>query len=108
MAGVCVIVASWGGVSMADAPKSDATWTQRMVPVPVWSLLLLGAAMAGGGGALGFLSQDAQAGQIEDTRTDAQLEALGASLRRIEGRLDAIDRQLSAVASMAHTHTGVR
>lgn len=93
---------------MADAPKSDATWTQRMVPVPVWSLLLLGAAMAGGGGALGFLSQDAQAGQIEDTRTDAQLEALGASLRRIEGRLDAIDRQLSAVASMAHTHTGVR
>jgi len=93
---------------MADTGASDTAWTRRMVPVPVWSLLLLGAAMAGGGGALGIMSQDAQAGQIEDTRTDAQLEALGASLRRIEGRLDAIDRQLSTVASMAHTHTGAR
>ena len=93
---------------MADPVRSDSTWTHRMVPVPVWSLLLLGAAMAGGGGALGIMSQDAQAGQIEDMRTDAQLEALGASLRRIEGRLDAIDRQMSTVAAMAHTHTGVR
>lgn len=93
---------------MADPVRSDSTWTHRMVPVPVWSLLLLGAAMAGGGGALGIMSQDAQAGQVEDMRTDAQLEALGASLRRIEGRLDAIDRQMSTVAAMAHTHTGVR
>lgn len=93
---------------MPEAPKADATWTQRMVPVPVWSLLLLGAAMAGGGGAVGMLSKDAQAGQVDDTRTEAKLEAVGASLRRIEGRLDAIERQLSAVASMAHTHTGGR
>ena len=93
---------------MADIAKTDGTWTQRMVPVPVWSLLLLGGAMAGGGGALGIMSQDAQAGQVDDLRTDAKLEGLSASLRRIEGRLDAIDRQLSPVATMAHTHTGVR
>jgi hypothetical protein len=93
---------------MTDNAAPSATWTQRLVPVPVWSLLLLGGAMAGGGGALGIMSQDAQAGQVDDLRTDAKLEGLSASLRRIEGRLDAIDRQLSTVASMAHTHTGGR
>lgn len=93
---------------MADNTAPSATWTQRMVPVPVWSLLLLGAAMAGGGGALGVLSTDAQASQVQETQSTAQLESLGASLRRIEGRLDAIDRQLSTVAAMAHTHTGGR
>lgn len=93
---------------MADNTAPSATWTQRMVPVPVWSLLLLGAAMAGGGGALGVLSTDAQAGQVQEAHSTAQLESLGASLRRIEGRLDAIDRQLSTVAAMAHTHTGGR
>ncbi len=93
---------------MADNATPSATWTQRMVPVPVWSLLILGAAMAGGGGALGVLSTDAQAGQVQGAQSTAQLESLSASLRRIEGRLDAIDRQLSTVAAMAHTHTGGR
>lgn len=91
---------------MGEPARHDAAWTQKMVPVPVWSLLLLGAAMAGGGGVLGAMTSDAQAGQVEDQQTDAQLESLGATLRRIEGRLDAIDRQLATVASMAHQHTG--
>ena len=93
---------------MADNTAQSATWTHRMVPVPVWSLLIIGAAMAGGGGALGVLSTDAQAGQVQEAQSTAQLESLSASLRRIEGRLDAIDRQLSTVAAMAHTHTGGR
>jgi hypothetical protein len=37
----------------------------------------------------------------------SQLEQIISSQRRIEGRLDAIERQLATVASMAHTHTGV-
>jgi hypothetical protein len=91
---------------MGEPARPEAAWTQKMVPVPVWSLLLLGAAMAGGGGALGVLSSDAQAGDVQELQRDAELESFGATLRRIEGRLDAIDRQLATVASMAHQHTG--
>lgn len=91
---------------MGEPARPDVAWTQKMVPVPVWSLLLLGAAMAGGGGALGVLSSDAQAGDRQDNMVDAELESFGATLRRIEGRLDAIDRQLATVASMAHQHIG--
>ncbi len=91
---------------MGEPARPDAAWAQKMVPVPVWSLLLLGAAMAGGGGVLGVLSSDAQAGDVQESQMDAELESLGATLRRIEGRLDAIDRQLATVASMAHQHTG--
>jgi hypothetical protein len=35
------------------------------------------------------------------------MEQMLSSQRRIEGRLDAIERQLATVAAMAHTHTGV-
>jgi hypothetical protein len=34
------------------------------------------------------------------------MEQMLSSQRRIEGRLDAIERQLATVAAMAHTHTG--
>lgn len=91
---------------MGEPARPDVAWTQKMVPVPVWSLLLLGAAMAGGGGVLGVMTSDAQAGDHKESAMDAELESLGATLRRIEGRLDAIDRQLATVASMAHQHTG--
>ena len=37
----------------------------------------------------------------------AQIEQILSGQRRIEGRLDAIERQLATVAAMAHTHTGV-
>ena len=36
----------------------------------------------------------------------AQIEQILSSQRRIEGRLDAIERQTATVAAMAHTHTG--
>jgi len=85
---------------MAEAP---VPWTSRLVPVPVWALLLLGGAMAGGGSVVGFQQAEAANAPAVDA---AQIEQILSSQRRIEGRLDAIERQLSAVASMAHTHTG--
>jgi len=88
---------------VADSTTSPA-WTQRLVPVPVWALMLVGAAMAGGGGVLGMQSAEAKVGPQVDS---AQIEQILSSQRRIEGRLDAIERQLATVAAMAHTHTGV-
>ncbi len=82
--------------------ETPTAWTQKMVPVPVWALMALGAAMAGGGGLLG-MSQAEASGNIDP----AQMEQMLSSQRRIEGRLDAIERQLATVAAMAHTHTGV-
>ena len=86
------------------ADSTTTAWTQRLVPVPVWALMLIGAAMAGGGGVLGMQSAEAKSTpQVES----AQIEQILSSQRRIEGRLDAIERQLATVAAMAHTHTGV-
>lgn len=86
---------------MADA---HAPWTSRLVPVPVWALLLVGGAMAGGGSIVGFQQAAAAGAPPMDS---AQIEQILSSQRRIEGRLDAIERQLATVAAMAHTHTGV-
>lgn len=89
---------------MVAAETTTSAWTQRLVPVPVWALIMVGAAMAGGGGVLGMQSAEAN----DEPQVDAaQIEAMLSSQRRIEGRLDAIERQLATVAAMAHTHTGV-
>lgn len=88
---------------MVAAETTPAAWTQRLVPVPVWSLILLGGAFAGGGVGFGIKSAEAGAAPQVDA---AQIEAILSSQRRIEGRLDAIERQLATVAAMAHTHTG--
>jgi len=87
---------------VSDSANSTA-WSQRLVPVPVWALIMVGAAMAGGGGVLGMQSAEAKTGPQIDA---AQIEAILSSQRRIEGRLDAIERQTATVAAMAHTHTG--
>ena len=87
---------------VSDSTTTQA-WTQRLVPVPVWALMLVGAAMAGGGGVLGMQSAEAKVGAPIDS---AQIEQILSSQRRIEGRLDAIERQTATVAAMAHTHTG--
>lgn len=88
---------------MADN-QAQVAWSQRLVPVPVWALMMIGAAMAGGGGVLGMKSAEASGGPQIDA---AQIQQILSSQSRIEGRLDAIERQLATVASMAHQHTGV-
>ena len=90
---------------MVAAETTPAAWTQRLVPVPVWALIMIGAAMAGGGGILGMQSAEAKGNAPIDA---AQIEQILSSQRRIEGRLDAIERQTATVAAMAHTHTGVQ
>ena len=90
---------------MVSDSTTTTAWTQRLVPVPVWALIMIGAAMAGGGGVLGMQSAEAKADPQIDS---AQMEQILSSQRRIEGRLDAIERQLATVAAMAHTHTGVQ
>jgi hypothetical protein len=90
---------------MVSDSANTTAWTQRLVPVPVWALIMVGAAMAGGGGVLGMKSAEAKADPQIDS---AQMEQILSSQRRIEGRLDAIERQLATVAAMAHTHTGVQ
>ncbi len=88
---------------MVAADPTTPAWTQRLVPVPVWSLILLGGAFAGGGVGFGLKSAEASSAPQVDS---AQIEQILSSQRRIEGRLDAIERQLATVAAMAHTHTG--
>lgn len=88
---------------MVAAESTTPAWTQRLVPVPVWTLILIGGAMAGGG--VGFGLKSAEASSVPQVDA-AQIEAILSSQRRIEGRLDAIERQLATVAAMAHTHTG--
>lgn len=85
--------------------STTPAWTHRLVPVPVWALIMVGAAMAGGGGVLGMQSAEAKSNAPIDA---AQIEQILSSQRRIEGRLDAIERQTATVAAMAHTHTGVQ
>ena len=83
--------------------ETPTPWTSKLVPVPVWALMMLGAAMAGGGSVVGFQQAEAANTPVVDA---AQIEQILSSQRRIEGRLDAIERQLATVAAMAHTHTG--
>ena len=71
-------------------------WTDRLVSVPVWSLMLIGAATVGGTGiAGGYLSEAKAAPAIaaEDV-TDMR-----ATLARIDGRLEGMERQGATLAS---------
>jgi hypothetical protein len=78
---------------------TPAPWTNRMVPVPVWSLLALGAALAGGGGVLGMASQQAEASSLHVANsadiTRQEAEDIRSTLARIEGRILSIERQVA-------------
>jgi hypothetical protein len=78
---------------MAEA--QTARWTDRLVPVPVWTLLVVGAAMVGGTGAVGYFSEARAtpaipAEDISDMRT---------ILARIDGRLEGMEREGAALRS---------
>lgn len=78
-------------------------WTNRMVPVPVWSLMALGAALAGGGGFLGMASQQAEASSLQVANSadisKQEAEDIRSTLARIEGRILSIERQVADLKS---------
>lgn len=71
-------------------------WTDRLVSVPVWSLMLIGAATVGGTGIAGSYISEAKAApaiaqeDVSDMRT---------MLARIDGRLEGMERQAASVGS---------
>jgi len=91
------------------AHDAGSVWTQRLVPVPVWSLMLLGAAMVGGGGVAGVLTTQAEAAENVAPVDVAEIRA---SLSRIEGALDGMVRiqaaQQSHLDSLRRDLNGLR
>lgn len=73
-----------------------ARWSDRLVPVPVWSLMLLGAAMVGGGGLAGGYFSEAQAGQALRPEDVVDMRTI---LARIDGRLEGMEREGAALRS---------
>ena len=79
---------------MAEAAPSR--WSDRLVPVPVWSLMLLGAAMVGGGGLAGGYWSEAQAAPAIAAEDVTDMRAI---LARIDGRLEGMERQAATLGS---------
>lgn len=77
---------------MPDA--QTARWTDRLVPVPVWSLMLLGAAMVGGGGLAGGYFSEAHAGQALRPEDVVDMRTI---LARIDGRLEGMERDAASL-----------
>lgn len=67
-----------------------ARWSDRLVPVPVWSLLLVGAAMVGGGAIGGGYLSEAQAQPAMRAEDVADMRSI---LARIDGRLEGMERE---------------
>lgn len=79
---------------MAEAAPSR--WSDRLVPVPVWSLMLLGAAMVGGGGLAGGYWSEAKAAPAIVAEDVTDMRAI---LARIDGRLEGMERQAATLGS---------
>ena len=79
---------------MAEAAPSR--WSDRLVPVPVWSLMLLGAAMVGGGGLAGGYWSEAQAAPAIRQEDVVDMRTI---LARIDGRLESMEREGAALRS---------
>lgn len=76
-------------------PEPTGGWQSRLVPVPVWALLLVGAAGVGGTGAL--VMRPASASSPADSAP--ALTDVRTYLIRIDGRLDGMERSSALVAS---------
>ena len=70
-------------------------WTDRLVQVPVWTLLVVGAAMVGGTGAVGYFSE-AQASEGIQPQDVSEMRTI---LARIDGRLEGMEREGAALRS---------
>ena len=79
---------------MPDA--QTARWSDRLVPVPVWSLLLVGAAMVGGGAIGGGYLSEAQAAPAIAAQDVVDMRTI---LARIDGRLEGMERQAATFGS---------
>lgn len=79
---------------MAEAAPSR--WSDRLVPVPVWSLMLLGAAMVGGGGLAGGYWSEAKAAPAIAAEDVTDMRTI---LARIDGRLEGMERQAATLGS---------
>ena len=73
-----------------------ARWSDRLVPVPVWSLMLLGAAMVGGGGLAGGYISEAHAAPPIAAEDLSDMKSI---LARIDGRLEGMEREGAALRS---------
>ncbi len=71
-------------------------WTDRLVSVPVWSLMLIGAATVGGTGVGGGYQSEAKATPAIAAEDVTDMRAI---LARIDGRLEGMERQAAAVGS---------
>lgn len=74
--------------------QASSSWQNKLVPVPVWSLMLLGAAMVGGGGLAGGYFNQAQAGEAIQPQDVADMRTI---LARIDGRLEGMEREGAAL-----------
>ena len=79
---------------MAEAAPSR--WTDRLVSVPVWSLMLIGAATVGGTGIAGSYMSTAQAAPAIAAEDVTDMRAI---LARIDGRLEGMERQAATLGS---------
>ena len=77
---------------MPDA--QTARWTDRLVPVPVWSLMLLGAAMVGGGAVGGGYLSEAKASEALRPEDVSDMRTI---LARIDGRLEGMERDAASL-----------
>ena len=78
------------------AETTPARWSDRLVPVPVWSLMLLGATMVGGGGLAGGYFSEAQAAPSIRQEDVVDMRTI---LARIDGRLEGMEREGAALRS---------
>lgn len=71
-------------------------WTDRLVSVPVWSLMLIGAATVGGTGIAGSYISEAKATPAIAAEDVTDMRAI---LARIDGRLEGMERQAATLGS---------
>lgn len=71
-------------------------WTDRLVSVPVWAVMLIGAATVGGTGIAGGYLSEAKAAPAVAQEDVSDMRTM---LARIDGRLEGMERQAASVGS---------